>query len=120
MYHQNEEIGLLALEAILRNATKFSEEEQNSRILKLYIDSLTSKNEKVAILVTSMMGETYQKLEQSIIKAEASCAKFWNALIEVASSKNEKIVNNLIYNLPGILLLSKRYMRVDPVCQIYT
>ena len=44
VWDDNEEIGVLALESILRNATKFSLEEQNSRIVKLFIDSLTSKN----------------------------------------------------------------------------
>ena len=34
----------MALEIVLRNATKFSLEEQGSRIIKLFIDSLTSKN----------------------------------------------------------------------------
>jgi|688.fasta_scaffold1028803_2 hypothetical protein len=34
----------MALEVILRNTTKFSLEEQGSRIVKLFIDSMTSKN----------------------------------------------------------------------------
>lgn len=44
IYDENEEIGLMALEVMLRNATKFSLEEQGSRIVKLFIDSMTSKN----------------------------------------------------------------------------
>ena len=37
-------------------------------------------------------------------------------MIEVAESKNEKILNNFIYNLPGILFLTKKYHRVDSLC----
>ena len=44
IYDENEEIGLMALEVMLQNATKFSLEEQGSRIVKLFIDSMTSKN----------------------------------------------------------------------------
>ena len=58
----------MALETILRNTTKFSIEEQSSRIVKLFIDSMTSKNEKIAIMVTGFMGETYQKLQGIIFK----------------------------------------------------
>ena len=46
----------MALETILRNATKFSIEEQSSRIVKLFIDSMTSKNEKIAAMITGFMG----------------------------------------------------------------
>ena len=74
----------MALEIILKNATKFSIEEQSSRIIKLFIDSLTSKNEKIAIMVTSIMGETYQKLQGILLKNEANCVRFWKSLIEVA------------------------------------
>jgi hypothetical protein len=34
----------MALKVILKNVTRFSVEEQASRIVKLFIDSLTSKN----------------------------------------------------------------------------
>jgi hypothetical protein len=34
----------MALEVILRNTTKFTIEEQSSRIVRLFIDSMTSKN----------------------------------------------------------------------------
>ena len=40
-------------------------------------------------------------------------------MIEVAESKNEKILNNFIFNLPGILLLTKKYHRVDSLCEVY-
>lgn len=120
VYDENEEIGLMALELILRNATRFSLEEQSSRIVKLFIDSLTSKNEKIAMLVTSFMGETYHKLQGIILKSEHNCIKLWKSLIEVAESKNEKILNNFIFNLPGILLLAKNHHRVDPLCEVYT
>lgn len=68
------------------------------------------------MIVTGMMGEIYEKLQGIILKSEVHCLKFWKSLIEVAESKNEKILNNFIYNLPGILLLSKKFHRVDAVC----
>ena len=58
----------MALETILRNTTKFSIEEQSSRIVKLFIDSMTSKNEKIAAMITGFMGEIYQKLQGIILK----------------------------------------------------
>lgn len=69
VYDENEEIGLMALETILRNVTKFSIEEQGSRIVKLFIDSMTSKSEKIVLMTTSFMGETYQKLQNIILKS---------------------------------------------------
>lgn len=69
IYDENEEIGLMALEVMLRNATKFSLEEQGSRIVKLFIDSMTSKNQKIVLMATSFMGETYQKLQNIILKS---------------------------------------------------
>lgn len=42
----------MALEVILKNATRFSIEEQSSRIVKLFIDSLTSKKEKIALMAS--------------------------------------------------------------------
>jgi len=42
----------MALAVILKNATKFSIEEQSSRIVKLFIDSLTSKNEKISLMAS--------------------------------------------------------------------
>lgn len=44
IYDENEEIGCMALNVVLENVSKFSVEEQGSRIIKLFIDSLTSKN----------------------------------------------------------------------------
>ena len=55
-------MGVLALETILKQPTKFSIEEQSSRIIKLFLDSLTSKNEKVCNMTTSLMGDVYQKV----------------------------------------------------------
>ena len=57
-------MGVLALETILKQPTKFSIEEQSSRIIKLFLDSLTSKNEKVCNMTTSLMGDVYQKVIQ--------------------------------------------------------
>jgi hypothetical protein len=68
VWDENEEVCRLALEAIFKNVTKFSLEEQSSRIVKLFIDSLTSKNEKTAIMTTELMGEVYQKLQNVILK----------------------------------------------------
>lgn len=65
------------------------------------------------------MGTTFQKLQNIILKNETQCLRFWKSFIEIAESKNEQIINNFIYNLPGILLLSKKYHRVDPLCDVY-
>lgn len=43
VWDENEEIAALALQTILKNGRRFSVEEQSSRIVKLFIDSLTSK-----------------------------------------------------------------------------
>lgn len=59
----------MALNVVLKNVSKFSVEEQGSRIVKLFIDSMTSKNEKVAIIVTGLMGEIYEKLQGIILKS---------------------------------------------------
>jgi len=40
-------------------------------------------------------------------------------VIELSQSKNDKILNNLIYNLPGILMLSNSIYKVEPICEIY-
>jgi len=56
VWDENEDIAELALSTILKNTSKFSIEEQNSRIVKLFIDSLTSKREKIMILTTEMLG----------------------------------------------------------------
>lgn len=69
MYDENVEVGLMALEVILRNTIKFSIEEQASRIVKLFIDSMTSKNEKIALMATSFMGQTFQNLQSIIVKS---------------------------------------------------
>jgi hypothetical protein len=59
---------VLALEVILKNAARFSLEEQGTRIAKLFIDSLTAKRERIAVLATQLLGEAYQKLLPSILK----------------------------------------------------
>ena len=50
---------MMSLRVILKNITRFSIEEQSSRIVKLFIDSLTSKNERICLMVTELMGEVY-------------------------------------------------------------
>jgi hypothetical protein len=119
VWDENEEIGILALEVILKNATRFSIEEQSSRIVKLFIDSLTSKKEKISLMASELMGEAYEKLLNIILKNESNCIRFWKSLIELSQSKNERVINNLAYNLPGILLLSSHLYKVDPVCDVY-
>jgi hypothetical protein len=65
------------------------------------------------------MGESYEKLLNIILKNENNCIRFWKSLIEISQSKNERVINNLAYNLPGILLLSSSLYKVDPVCDVY-
>ena len=65
------------------------------------------------------MGETYQKLQNIILKSESNSIRFWKSFIEVAQTKNEKIINNFIFNLPGILQISKKNYRVDALCEVY-
>lgn len=81
MWDENEEVCRLALEAILRNVTRFSPEEQATRIVKLFIDSLTAKSERTALVATEVMGEVYQKLQGVIMQNEANCIRFWKSLI---------------------------------------
>ena len=47
------------------------------------------------------------------------CVRFWRSLVELSQSKNENILNNMVYNLPGILMLAAPYHKVDPLCDIY-
>ena len=65
------------------------------------------------------MGDSYQKLQHVILRSETHCIRFWKSLVELSQSKNERILNNLIYNLPGILSLASPYHKVDPLCDIY-
>ena len=81
VWEENEEVAALALQTILTNATKFSTEEQNTRIVKLFIDSLTSKREKVALAASELLGQTYQKLLPSILSNEFLVIRFWRALL---------------------------------------
>jgi hypothetical protein len=39
-------------------------------------------------MATSFMGETYEKLQNIILKSEQNSMRFWKSLIEVAQSKN--------------------------------
>jgi hypothetical protein len=119
VWDENEDIGVLALEAILRNATRFSLEEQSSRIVKLFIDSLTSKKERVALLASQLLGEAYEKLLHIILRSEHNCVRFWKSLVELSQSKHERVLNNLAYSLPGVLTLSAPLYRVDPLCDVY-
>ena len=70
-------------------------------------------------MVTSFMGETFQKLQNIIMKNETHCVKFWKSFVEVAHNKNKKIINNFIYNLPGVLFLSRRHLLLDSLCDVY-
>ncbi len=103
----------------MKHATRFSLEEQSSRIVKLFIDSLTSKKERVALLASQLLGEAYEKLLHIILRSEHNCIRFWKSLVELSQSKSERVLNNLAYNLPGILALSAPLYRVDPLCDVY-
>lgn len=74
----------MALSVVLNNVNKFSVEEQGSRIVKLFIDSLTSKSERIVMMVSGIMGEIYEKLQYIIVKNESNCLKFWKSFLEVA------------------------------------
>lgn len=65
------------------------------------------------------MGEAYEKLINIIMKSESNCTRFWRSLVELAQCRNERIINNLIYNLPGILLLSSKFHKTDPLVEVY-
>ena len=54
-----------------------------------------------------------------ILRNEVYCLRFWRSLIELSQSKNEKILNLMAFNLPGVLTLAAPYHRVDPLCDIY-
>lgn len=71
------------------------------------------------ILATEMLGEAYQKLLNCILGNESLCLRFWKSLIELSLSKHEKVINNLVYNLPGILILSASHYKVEALCDVY-
>ena len=56
VWGEDEEIGILALEVILRNVSRFGQIEQSSRIVKLFVDSLTSKSDRMALVAIELMG----------------------------------------------------------------
>jgi hypothetical protein len=87
--------------------------------VKLFIDSLTAKSERTALVAAEVMGEVYQKLQGVILQSEANCTRFWKSLIELAQTRNEKLLNSLLYNLYGILVLAAPHHRVDPLCDLY-
>lgn len=70
-------------------------------------------------MTTEMMGEIFQKLQGIIFNNENNCTRFWKSFIELSTTKNEKILNNYLYNFCGILLLSAQYMKLDPICELY-
>lgn len=88
VWDEDEQVGVLALEVILKNAACFSPLEQGSRIVRLFVDSLTSKNEKMAVAATSLMGEAYQKLQLVILRSESHCLGFWKSLVELSQCGN--------------------------------
>jgi hypothetical protein len=45
--------------------------------------------------------------------------RFWRSLIELSQSKNDKIINHLAYNLPGVLALTAPVLKVDAMCEVY-
>ncbi len=86
--YEHEEISVIALEVIMDNMIYFSVEEQSTRIAKLYVDSLTSKNEKFGKFVTERMGPIFAKLQNILMTNETIYMKFWKSLIELAQCKN--------------------------------
>jgi hypothetical protein len=40
-------------------------------------------------------------------------------MIELSQSKNPIILNNFVFNLPGILVLSKPRYNIEPISEIY-
>lgn len=80
---------------------------------------MTSKKDKISLMASELMGEAYEKLLNIILKNENNCIRFWKSLIEISQSKNERVINNLAYNLPGILVLSSQLYKVDPICDVY-
>lgn len=65
------------------------------------------------------MGPAYQKLLHSVLSSESLCLRFWKSLIELSTSKNQTILNNLVYNLPGILSLTFPLHKIDSMCDVY-
>ena len=39
--------------------------------------------------------------------------------MELSQSKNPVILNNFLYNLPGILKLSKSFYNIEPISEVY-
>lgn len=39
--------------------------------------------------------------------------------MELSQSKNSAVLNNFLYNLPGILKLSKTYYNIEPISEVY-
>lgn len=59
------------------------------------------------------------QLENVILKSDVNCIRFWKSVVELAQSKDERILQNLVYNLPGILSLASFNYSVDPICDVY-
>jgi hypothetical protein len=56
--------------------------------VKLFIDSLTAKSEKTALVAVEAMGEIYQKLQGVIMQSETNCIRFWKSLVELSQSRS--------------------------------
>lgn len=52
------------------------------------------------------------QLQDSIRMKEEVNVSFWESLMELSQSKNSNIINNFLFNLPGILTLSKSYYNI--------
>jgi hypothetical protein len=70
-------------------------------------------------MTTEMMGEIFQKLQGIIFNNENNSIKFWKSFIEISTTKNEKVMNNYLYNFCGTLCLSAQFIKLDPICELY-
>lgn len=59
------------------------------------------------------------QLQDAILQNEETCLRFWQTMIELSQNKNPTILNNFVFNLPGILVLSKPRYNVEPISEIY-
>ena len=56
VYDKNEDVGACALSLIMGNCELFSREEQENRVIKLFVEAMTSRDEKVVLMISKIMG----------------------------------------------------------------
>lgn len=62
VYDKDDNVGITALELIMKNCELFRKEEQHNRIAKLFVDAMTSREEKTILMISAIMGEVYEKV----------------------------------------------------------